>query len=100
MAAVDTRTASRESYYLKAELQIGEGRLQHPAKVRNLSATGMMVEAGVEVRDGEKLSVRLRNIGWVTGAATWVEEGRFGVILEERIDPRQVREAIREGWQC
>ncbi len=96
MAAIDTRTASRDSLYLKAELQFGEGQLLHSAKVRNLSATGMMVEGGVDAESGEKLSISLRNIGWVSGIVAWVHDGRFGVELDERIDPTEVRGAIRD----
>jgi hypothetical protein len=93
----DNRQIGRDSLFLMADLRRegvpGEQRI----KVRNLSSGGMMGEGGGRVVSGEKVSVNIRNIGWVAGSVAWIQDNRFGVAFREEIDPRVARAQIGEA---
>ena len=94
MSAVDTRNVSRDSLFLMAEISV-EGRVDPiRAKVRNLSAGGMMAEGAFEVERGIRLVVDLRNVGHVAGTVAWVQDSRIGIAFDREIDPKQVRARI------
>ncbi|TMM48047.1 PilZ domain-containing protein [Qipengyuania marisflavi] len=87
MSSVDTRNVARDSLFLFAELMF-DGQVEIVrVKVRNLSAGGMMAEAGLAVTRGDKVKVTLRNVGDVLGHVAWVQGNRFGVAFENQIDP-------------
>lgn len=97
MSAVDTRNVSRDSLFLFAELAF-DGRVGLVrAKVRNLSAGGMMAESGVAAGRGERITVRLRNIGEVKGTVAWVHGNRFGIAFDCEIDPQLARAPVSAG---
>ena len=93
----DNRQIGRDSLFLMADLRRegipGEERI----KVRNLSSGGMMGEGAVRVVSGEKVSINIRNIGWVAGSVAWIQDNRFGVAFRDEIDPRVARAQIGEG---
>lgn len=91
MSGVDTRNISRDSLFLLADLRVANENVPHRVKVRNLSAGGMMAEGPVEVSGGMKISINLRNIGWVDGNVAWVQDGRFGIAFARDIDPKLAR---------
>ena len=95
MSSVETRNVSRDSLFLFAVLAF-EGRSgEHRVKVRNLSAGGMMAEAGdLTLEAGERLSVQLRNVGVVRGVIAWAQDKRFGVSFETEIDPKLARAPV------
>lgn len=91
MSNVDTRQVNRDSLFLLARIRVDGRDGDDQVKVRNLSAGGMMAEGEVRVTRGARVSVELRNVGWVEGSVAWRQENRFGIAFAEDIDPRQVR---------
>ncbi|WBY16820.1 PilZ domain-containing protein [Erythrobacteraceae bacterium WH01K] len=95
MSGVDTRHIARDSLFLMADLQIGDGSPASKVKVRNLSNGGMMAECdpaiASRVQGGTHLSVQLRNIGWVEGTVAWVQDNRFGIAFSREIDAADAR---------
>lgn len=96
MSAVDTRSIARDSLFLLAEVSIGESAPMR-VKVRNLSSGGMMAEGDVHPQRGTKLSVNLRNVGWVGGTVAWTQDDRFGIAFDEEVDPKRVRAPAKGG---
>lgn len=97
MTSVDTRHVERDSLFLMAEVSVGGVGQGEKAKVRNLSAGGMMVEGDLRVQRGDTVTVELRNIGPVAGSVVWVQGRRFGVAFEQEIDPKLARTQIYSG---
>lgn len=88
-AAYD-RSSERLNFFLGTTLKTGPHEAL-PARVRNLSAGGMMVEFASEpdpeLADGDAVVAELRNIGRVKGKVAWIEGKRIGVRFEKNIDP-------------
>jgi hypothetical protein len=97
MSSFDTRHAERDSMFLMAELVIAPDAPPVRARVRNLSAVGMMVETEMRVKRGQRIAAELRNIGAVAGVVVWVRGGKFGVAFEEEIDPKLARVPVYSG---
>lgn len=95
MSNVDTRQVNRDSLFLLARLRVDGLAEEFRVKVRNLSAGGMMAEGEVKVARGARVSVELRNVGWVEGSVAWKQDSRFGIAFIEEIDPRQVRSPVQ-----
>ena len=93
MNAIDTRSVKRDSLFLTAELTLADGGQSTRVKVRNLSDGGMMAEADLYVERGMRLAVDLRNVGRVTGSVAWTQDNRFGIVFDNEIDSKKVREA-------
>lgn len=91
MSNVDTRQVNRDSLFLLARLRVDGQAEEHRVKVRNLSAGGMMAEGDVTVARGSRVSVELRNVGWVEGSVAWKQDNRFGIAFLEEIDPLLAR---------
>lgn len=94
------RASERRNFFLMAVLtSAAHGKLT--AKVRNLSAGGMMVELAeepdVDIERGERFSTELRNIGRVRGEVAWIEGRRFGVRFDRVIDPELARRPVTAG---
>jgi hypothetical protein len=70
---------------------------EYRAKIRNLSAGGLMAEGDMRVLRGEKIEVALRNLGWVEGVVAWVQDNRFGVAFLSEIDPKLARSPLVVG---
>jgi len=85
---------ARDSLFLLAELVTEGSDEQHKVKVRNLSAGGMMVESDLEVLQGQRIVVHLRNIGPVRGQIAWAREGKFGVAFDRQINPKLARQPV------
>jgi hypothetical protein len=99
MSNVDTRQLSRDSLFLLAKLKV-EGDVSgadYRVKVRNLSSGGMMAEGVAKVSRGSRVSVELRNIGWVEGSVAWKADDRFGIAFIEEIDPKLARANAPSG---
>lgn len=94
MSGVDTRHIARDSLFLMATLRVAGSDAEHRVKVRNLSAGGMMAEGELRVERGTRISVDLRNVGWVEGAVAWVQDKRFGIAFSDEIDPKLVRAPV------
>lgn len=91
------RSRDRDSLLLKATMRLVETNTQIEARVRNLSAGGMMAEAATKVGRGDAVEVDLRNVGWVGGKVAWVSENRFGVAFDVPIDPKIVRKPVGQN---
>lgn len=85
---------ARDSLFLLADLTVEDTGEQHKVKVRNLSAGGMMVESDVEVAQGQRIVVDLRNIGPVRGQIAWVRSEKFGVAFDRQINPKLARKPV------
>ncbi|QIQ87717.1 PilZ domain-containing protein [Erythrobacter sp.] len=97
MTGVDTRSVSRDSLFLLADLRLEESDEVHRVRVRNLSDGGMMGEGSVRVQRGYRVKVDLRNIGEVCGSVAWVQDERFGVAFDEEIDSQRARRPAGSG---
>lgn len=88
------RSQDRDSLFLKATLRFASTQEEGEVRIRNLSAGGLMAEAAVQVPRGEKVELKLRNIGWIRGTVAWVAEGRIGIAFEHPIDPKLARKPV------
>lgn len=88
------RSSERRSFFLNTVLRMaGQGDVS--ARVRNLSAGGMMVELeqapDPEWAPGDRVTAELRNIGAVKGEIAWAGGRRFGVKFDRDVDPELAR---------
>ena len=94
------RSSERRSFFLGATL-VFEGVGSFQAKVRNLSAGGMMIELteepDPEFERGDRITAELRNIGRVKGEVAWVEGRRFGIKFDRQVDPEMARKPVVMG---
>ena len=91
MTGVDTRSVSRDSLFLLANVRVEDDAEQHRVRVRNLSDGGMMAEGPISVQRGHRLEVELRNIGKIGGSVAWVQDKRFGIAFDQEIDSHLAR---------
>ena len=91
------RELKRDSLFLKAELKFVDGDDCGEVRIRNLSAGGLMAEAPVRAKRGDKVELEMRNIGKVTGYVAWVAQGRFGVAFDFPIDPKLARKPVGQN---
>ncbi|MEM8919256.1 MAG: PilZ domain-containing protein [Pseudomonadota bacterium] len=91
------REVDRDSLFLQARLKFVDGDDCGDVRVRNLSAGGLMAEAAVRAKRGDRIELELRNIGKVTGHVAWVAQGRFGVAFDHAIDPKLARKPVGQS---
>lgn len=91
------REVDRDSLFLQANLRFVDGDNCGDVRIRNLSAGGLMAEAAVRAKRGDKVEMELRNIGRVTGYVAWVAQGRFGVAFDYAIDPKLARKPVGQS---
>ena len=97
MTDADHRHDGRDSFFLLADVRrVGETD-EYRAKIRNLSAGGLMAEGDMRVTRGQAIEVALRNLGWVEGVVAWVQDNRFGVAFISEIDPKLARSPLVAG---
>lgn len=96
MSGVETRTVSRDSLFLLANIRVENDEEIHKVRVRNLSDGGMMGEGQLRVKRGNRLEVELRNIGKVEGQVAWVQDNRFGIAFDEEIDSQRARKPSQD----
>lgn len=96
MTGVETRSDSRDSLFLLANVRVEQGTDQHRVRVRNLSDGGMMGEGTMKVQRGNRVEVELRNIGTIDGNVAWVQDQRFGIAFDEEIDSQLARKPSAE----
>lgn len=95
MTGMETRSLSRDSLFLLANVQIEQQSERHRVRVRNLSDGGMMAEgANVYVQRGHRVTVELRNIGEVAGSVAWVQDSRFGIAFDKDVDSQRARRPL------
>lgn len=91
MSGVDTRSVSRDSLFLLANIRVEDEPDIHRVRVRNLSDGGMMAEGTVQVQRGHRLEVEMRNVGTLGGSVAWVQDKRFGIAFDREIDSQSAR---------
>lgn len=93
--SLDTQESrARDSLFLLADLMLEDTGERNKVKVRNLSSGGMMVESDLEVEQGQRIVVDLRNIGPVRGQIAWVRSEKFGVAFDRQINPKLARKPV------
>lgn len=94
------RGSERRSFFLNTNLFVA-GQPEASARVRNLSAGGMMIELeqapDPEWAPGDRLSAELRNIGLIKGEIAWAGGRRFGVKFDRDVDPELARKPVSLG---
>ncbi len=88
------RTASRDSLFLLTNFNTPEGAPLGKARVRNLSATGLMADCERAIPAGVKVVFELRGVGKIKGEVAWSREGRIGLSFDEPIDPQLARKPV------
>lgn len=91
------RELERDSLFMHASLRFVDGDDCGEVRIRNLSAGGLMAEAPVIAKRGDKVELELRNIGRVTGNVAWVAQGRIGIAFDHAIDPKLVRNPVGQS---
>ncbi len=91
MTGVETRSVSRDSLFLLANIRVEQAQESHRVRVRNLSDGGMMGEGNLRVKRGNRLHIELRNLGSVEGTVAWVQDNRFGIAFDEEVDSQLAR---------
>ena len=69
---------------MRVPARICFGRPVRPAIVRNLSQSGMLLEADASLLKGQHILVRLGDRPLIAGSIKWTEQGRIGV---ESVEP-------------
>ncbi|MGD9810354.1 MAG: PilZ domain-containing protein [Sphingobium sp.] len=90
----DERTGSRDSMLLLAILHDGEGNGIGQARVRNISAAGMLADCAALVEPGTRVRFDLRGVGEITGEVVRYERGQIGVQFDRKIDPKLARRPV------
>ncbi|MBA4089563.1 PilZ domain-containing protein [Sphingobium sp. 3R8] len=88
------RAAPRDSLFLLTTLSTPEGAPLGKARVRNLSATGLMADCERAVPAGIHIVCDLRGVGKVTGMVAWSREEKIGLAFDEPIDPQLARKPV------
>lgn len=88
------RSGPRDSLFLLTNLVSADGTPLGRARVRNLSATGLMADCERVVPAGIRISFDLRGIGQVSGSVVWSRGDRIGIAFEDEIDPQLARRPV------
>ena len=91
------RKATRDSLFLLTEFTTVEGRALTKARVRNLSASGLMADCEQPPANGEAVHMNLRGIGEVTGRIVWVRGDKVGVAFDKEVDPQLARKPVAQA---
>jgi PilZ domain len=97
VASDGMRNAARESLFLLGRLFLTETSDPIDVRIRNLSATGMMVDSRLFGELGQTVHIELKNIGKVPGKIAWVAEKRMGIALINAIDPILARQPVGQS---
>lgn len=88
------RSGPRDSLFLLTDLSSVDGTPLGRARVRNLSATGLMADCERAVPAGLRIRFDLRGIGRVDGSVVWSRDDRIGIVFDEKIDPQLARRPV------
>ncbi|PZU60205.1 MAG: pilus assembly protein PilZ [Sphingobium sp.] len=91
------RGAPRDSLLLMTVFTSPQGLSLGQARVRNLSATGLMAETDSHIARGQGLTMEIRGVGVVQGRAAWARDGRVGIVFDHPIDPQQARRPVGQA---
>lgn len=85
------RDAPRNSIFLGAVLWLDGEEQRHDVRVRNISASGMMIDFMVQTDKDTRVKADIRNVGVVSGYVAWSTGTRMGVRFDRDIDPEKAR---------
>ena len=88
------RADKRDSLFLLAVLCDEDGDEIGPARIRNLSATGMMADCTAPFIAGMRIKCAIRGVGNVSGEVVRVAGGRIAVRFDTEIDPLHARRPV------
>jgi PilZ domain len=91
VAQAKPRGKSRESIFLSANLKFEGVTAETAARIRNISAGGMMVDCSVAFAIGHRVVATIKNIGEVQGRVAWSVAPRMGIAFDYEVDPKSVR---------
>jgi hypothetical protein len=97
-AAEAARVAPRESLFLLGRLWMGDSQAID-VRIRNLSATGMMIESREFAEMGQDVEIEIKGLGRLKGKIAWIAEKRMGIALKRQIDPSLARQQVGGGMQ-
>lgn len=90
--SIDVDHGSREGHQPRAPRTVVDvmahlvgGRPPRPAMIRNVSASGMLLDTGPGLKPGQLLVVRAGNAPPIYGRVQWSEEGRIGFKARHRM---------------
>lgn len=92
-AELRARAASRLNFFLTTVIS-RDGRADFSARVRNLSAGGMMIETGEALVPGTQVTARVRGIGVIDGTVAWAGPRRCGIAFATPVDPELARKPV------
>ena len=91
------RAGPRDSLFLLTSLESTGGAPLGRARVRNLSATGMMADCERPVPSGVEIFMDLRGVGRVKGKVVWARGDKIGIAFDREIDPQLARKPVSAG---
>jgi hypothetical protein len=89
--------AKRDSLFLLTTIADADGTALGQARVRNLSATGLMADCDYMFLKGDHVVIDLRGVGAVSGQVAWAEGQRVGIAFDRPIDPQLARKPVHIG---
>ena len=95
--SIAKRGIDRDSLFLNAILRFSSAKDEHDVRIRNVSAGGLMAEIPTNAPRGERVEIKLRSIGWVSGCIAWVTEDRVGIAFDRPINPKDARKPANAG---
>lgn len=70
------------------KIQISNDRIEHvDAILRNVTERGIGIELQKPLQEGEKVSIKIRNLEPISGTVAWSKEHRSGLLFDESINP-------------
>jgi hypothetical protein len=87
--------AKRDSLFLLTTIASADGSAHGHARVRNLSATGLMADCDHMFLKDDLVIVVLRGVGEVTGHVAWANGNRIGVAFDRAINPQLARKPVQ-----
>lgn len=87
------RAASRLSFFLTTRIS-RSGGATFSARVRNLSAGGMMIETEEPLVPGTEVTAQVRGIGMIDGRVAWSGPRRCGIAFTRAVDPELARKPV------
>lgn len=94
VVATSQRSRARDSLFLMARLRFDGEASVRDVRVRNLSEGGLMADCDRVMDTGTAVSLTVRGLGDIAGKVAWCTEGRIGISLDRKIDPKKARKPI------
>jgi hypothetical protein len=88
-ALLDDRRSRRTDIRLPATIDAGPGRV-FAVTVLNISAHGVMAEAGAQLVPGRPVTVAMARLSKAAGRVAWLRDGHVGIAFVEPLTPDQI----------